>query len=454
MSEQYSSPDTLAERLDRALPAGRNTLPPHTSDPLVNTAAAVARAKLPTLSPAASTRIEGRMMAVFNEQYHLQASAQRRQGFVGAARWALVASVILVLLVASMTPVVAASVPGEPLYPVKQFYERVELAAAAAASPTAQATVHVWRAERRTQESLILLTRNQFEPTLIDAALAEIDAAATTATAVRASPLLRAQLLQVKTLMGFVLENAEQDGLTSPAEITERTEKVKALGESELLLPLPVEPGSGAPAADTAEATQAVTPTPEPTDSPTIPEVTATCERGKSCLAPGQATEITPTATCEPGVPCVTPEQTTEIMPTATCERGSSCFAPGQATEIALTATCERGSSCFAPGKAPTDTLPPSPTQEPATATLTSSPKPQPTSVPTQVPPLPQPTQPGNSGGSGGGNAGGNENNNAGGNGNGGGNAGDNGNNGSGNAGGNGNGGNSAGNGNGKGGKP
>ena len=261
MSEQYSSPDTLAERLDRALPAGRNTLPPHTSDPLVNTAAAVARAKLPTLSPAASTRIEGRMMAVFNEQYHLQASAQRRQGFVGAARWALVASVILVLLVASMTPVVAASVPGEPLYPVKQFYERVELAAAAAASPTAQATVHVWRAERRTQESLILLTRNQFEPTLIDAALAEIDAAATTATAVRASPLLRAQLLQVKTLMGFVLENAEQDGLTSPAEITERTEKVKALGESELLLPLPVEPGSGAPAADTAEATQAVTPT-------------------------------------------------------------------------------------------------------------------------------------------------------------------------------------------------
>ncbi len=397
MSKQYTTPGLLAELLDQHLPPGRSSLPPFVTDPLVTTAAGLARLKLPPLSPRAGTRIEGRLLLEFDQQrrHHRQRSAVRSlPQLIVAGRWALIASLLFILFAGALTPAVAASVPGEPFYPVKQFYERVELALAA--SPSAQVAVSLRHAGRRTQEALVLLERDHFDVGLIDAALADVDAASRLPNEVRASLQLRAELLQVQKLMSFVLNSARVDGLTTPSEIAQRVRRVQDLGRSELLLPLPAREHNPNAVTDirTPTPTPALSPAPETQSALDLLDASPTCARGQSCFAPGQAT----LAALTPG-----------------CENGRSCLAPGQATADPLTATCENGKSCLSHGT-PGATSTPRPTHAPPTR--------QPTHVP---PPAQQSTHANNAGGNAGnqGNAGGNSSaagDNSGGNGNAGGN--------------------------------
>lgn len=342
MTERYTSPERLAELLDRSLPPGVSSIAAASGEPLVEAAAQLARLRLPTLAPRTSTRIEGRVMGVYNQQYrrHQLPTRSLPTGLVAVGRYALVAGVLMILLVGALTPAFAASVPGDPLYPIKQLYERVELATAT--SPAAQATVQLAHAERRTQEALTLLDRHQFNADLIDAALANIAAANQVASEVRASAQLRAEVLQVQSVLDFVLTDAWQSGLTTQASIRERVEAVQQLRHSDLLLSLPAQehnPNVMA-LADTPTPTETATPTPTPT-----------CENGRACLAPGLLTQ-------------------TALAPT--CENGRSCLAPGLLTQAALTATCENGRSCLSHG----------------TPGATSTPR------PTHVPPTRQPTKP------------------------------------------------------------
>ncbi|MFN8560557.1 MAG: hypothetical protein U0703_02740 [Anaerolineae bacterium] len=139
MSEQHPGYETLARRLDLALPPGARVIPPATQDPLVNTAAQIARLPELALSAEAYRRIEARMLAAFDaQQPRLLPRSQRRTA--GILRWALVASLLLVVLWTGLTPTVAGSLPGEPLYSVKLFYERIEFAAAT--TPAAKASVN------------------------------------------------------------------------------------------------------------------------------------------------------------------------------------------------------------------------------------------------------------------------------------------------------------------------
>ncbi len=238
MSEQHSTPDVLARRLDQALPPGTNLIPPVTPDPLVNTAAEIAKLPVPALKSAAATRIEASMLAAFDQQYpqrqpRMMPRSRRTSGFV--ARWALAACAALVLLFAGLTPSVSAAVPGEPLYTVKQLYERVELATAF--SPSAQAGVYLQHANRRAQEALTLLDRNQFDPALANAALTNIAEASKSAAEIRKSTSLRAQLYQADLLLGFVLQNAHQSRLVTQEQFQALSQEVEQVRASELLIP-------------------------------------------------------------------------------------------------------------------------------------------------------------------------------------------------------------------------
>src|SRR5262249_53519340 len=141
-------------------------------DPLVNSAAEIAKLNVPTLSRQASSRIEAQMLAAFNEQYRPRVVPRSSRRTPAIFRYALVASLAIIVLIMGLTPAVAASLPGEPLYRVKQLYETVELSAATTSA--AKANVYVQHADRRAQEALALLERNQFDASLVSSALSNI----------------------------------------------------------------------------------------------------------------------------------------------------------------------------------------------------------------------------------------------------------------------------------------
>ena len=300
MSEQYTAPDVLARRLDQALPPGKNFIPPVTPDPLVNTAVEIAKLPVPGLTQAASTRIETRLLAAFDQQNparqpRVMQHSRRTSGIV--ARWALAACAALVLLFAGLTPSVSAAVPGEPLYTVKQFYERVELATAF--TPSAQASVYLLHANRRADEALTLLERNQFDPSLANAVLTNIGEASKSAAEIRKSPRLRGQLYQADLLLTFVVQNAHESGLTTGDEFLRLAQEVEQIGASDLLLPAD-SPDEGVTVEitpeflDEAEIAETLEPTPEVTAELTE-SLTADlpgnsdqpCEHGQSCLSEG-----------------------------------------------------------------------------------------------------------------------------------------------------------------------
>jgi uncharacterized membrane protein YgcG len=304
MSEQRYDPDVLERRLDQALPAHKTFIPPVTPDPLVNSAAEVAKLSLPVLSSQASSRIEARMLAAFDEQHRPRIAERPRRRTPSVLSWGLVASLVLVLLLVGLTPAVAASLPGEALYPVKQLYEKVELSTATTSA--AKATVYLQQADRRAQEALTLLERNQFDPALVTAALSNLTEAGKSATDVRASARLRGKVLEVNALVSFVLQNAQASGLTSPANVAALDRQVRQNEQSDLLLPLPsVAPSLTATPTSTQTPTLAATFTatpsvmPSATPSPTGEETealspepdtadgTPACEHGNSCVSQG-----------------------------------------------------------------------------------------------------------------------------------------------------------------------
>ena len=299
MSEQHSTPDVLARRLDQALPPGTSFTPPTTPDPLVNTAREIAKLSAPTLTSAASSRIEAQMLAAFDQQHQpriVPRSPRQTSGIF--TRWAIAACAAFVLLFAGLTPSVSAAVPGEPLYAVKQLYERVELATAF--SPSAQVTVYLRHANRRAEEALMLLERNQFDPALTNSALSDITEARKSASIIQKSVLLRGRLYQADLLLAFVLENAYASGLTSGDEYLALSQEVEQIGTSDLLPPSE-NPGTGA--LDEI--------TPKPTEMTATVEVTAE-----------SSAESTAEATDEDSFPV-------SVGATPTCEHGSSCYSQG-----------------------------------------------------------------------------------------------------------------------------
>jgi hypothetical protein len=167
------------------------------------------------------------------------------------------ASFLIVALFAALTPALASSVPGDVLYPFKLALEQVELALAP--SSESRASVHLTHADRRVQEALALVGRDEFNTSLIDAAVGEMMVAAQTA---RQSDVAIAQLqertVQVNAALDRVFQEAERRQLDGGALAAAAANLKAARDNGVLLLPTPsveVEPTAAPTSTPTETAT-------------------------------------------------------------------------------------------------------------------------------------------------------------------------------------------------------
>src|SRR5690606_8573056 len=140
------TPDSLADELDRLIQPDRQAAEAASDDPLVQAAMYLANAPRPDLPADAKARIQARML-----RHARQQSAKTLQpDFTPILRWALVASLALIVMLIPAAQVTLASVPGDIFYPLKKTIEQVETTLAS--SPESRAAVHITHAERRIKE--------------------------------------------------------------------------------------------------------------------------------------------------------------------------------------------------------------------------------------------------------------------------------------------------------------
>ncbi|MBZ0299276.1 MAG: DUF5667 domain-containing protein [Anaerolineae bacterium] len=188
MPEFKHTPDSLANQLDQSVPPHARRTGPSDGDPLVEAAQQLADAPRPRLSADAKLRIQSQIL-----QHTQQPIRSVRPDYSRLLRWALAASVALLVLLVPGAQVTLASVPGDVLYPVKQAVEQVEIALAN--TTEAQAALNLSHAERRTQEAQTLLMRGSFDSALIWSAYTHLaDAAAAIQSDANFDPALKSQL--------------------------------------------------------------------------------------------------------------------------------------------------------------------------------------------------------------------------------------------------------------------
>lgn len=171
MKRQTHNPDTLADRLDMLIPPGQpgpirqDEGDDLLDDPLIETAARLANAPHPQLSPAAMQRIQREMLAAQKPVYRPQ--------FVPAVRLLVAAASIFLVLVLTL-PIIGASLPGEPLYQAKRALEQMELTTARLLQNETDIRLH--QAERRVTEATILVRSGEFPADVLDEVFTHLDA--------------------------------------------------------------------------------------------------------------------------------------------------------------------------------------------------------------------------------------------------------------------------------------
>ena len=299
-----SAEEILARRLDQVLPPDTTSLPPLTPDPLVNTAARFARIGIGEPSDVALARMEAVVMAAFDRQYRLQ-RRQPRHWAAQVAKWAVAACLVFALLVAGAVPASAGSLPGEPLYWVKLAAERVELTLAT--TPESAAFVHLTHAERRATEVLGLLDRSQYDETLLNAALTEVQTAAQLAPAEMASSrTYQWQYQQVSALVQYAAVQAEESGF----DISPNFDRLPTLEPPVIVVP--------------CDETPVVCTTATPTSTPSATAtMTATASHTPSATStttstPTATATMTATASYTPSASATTPDSTASRAPSST----------------------------------------------------------------------------------------------------------------------------------------
>ncbi len=290
MTEHHSDAERLARRLDQALPPGETRVPQQSNDPRVNAAILLARTRPPALSPETDQRILGLVMAAHRGHFSdngARLTLRRRSPVV--LRGLLAACLVVVLLVAGLLPVSAASVPGDLFYPVKQALERVELALAM--TDAAQAQAHLRHASRRIAEARILLDRGQFDAGVVNAALNSLRVSARKARASGDPGLIdevQAQTVIVASEFTGLLQQASARGV-STADLQPVAKSLQmAVSDGTLLLPAPPEPTSP-PTHTPGPTSQPQAGEPGQQDQPPI-AAGSDCAPGDSCQPDSTAT--------------------------------------------------------------------------------------------------------------------------------------------------------------------
>ena len=244
----------------------------------------LANAPRPTLSPNAKSAIRAQMLVHARQQNF---SAQPlRPDFAPLLRWAVVASLTLVVMLTTAVPATFASVPGDILYPVKQRFEAVELSLVRTAP--ARANLHLAHAQRRIDEAAVLAQRDQLTDQIVYAALEQMAAAAVIA---RNEATLSAEDqagLQSQTANLTIQLNMLLNDDDAPDQLVE---SVLATESSGALL-LPMTPTATLIATQTATTAATLTPTttgtftPTATPSPTMISTETPADAATATLTP------------------------------------------------------------------------------------------------------------------------------------------------------------------------
>jgi hypothetical protein len=255
--EQGADLETLLREVPEAVPLR----------PLLETALWLRRGQEVALSPAARRRLirQGQLRAA------RRAAAPRASRPVFRWAWALVAVLGLILVLLSAVGAAEASLPGEPLYPVKRAVEGL---VTLGMSPEERA---LYLAERRWSEFEASAARGRWLPDLAEESLARLEEAARLGAEGPAGPAARLRALYER--QGVLLEEA---AAVAPPDV--RSALARARQRWAGLAPVLGRPEGGIP-----EPTRSV-------ETPVLPEPTAEILRERIHTPPGLEKQETPSA--------------------------------------------------------------------------------------------------------------------------------------------------------------
>ena len=235
--------------------------------PLLETALWLQRGQEVALSPAARRRLirQGQLRAA------RRAAAPQASRPALRWAWALVAALGLILVLLSAVGAAEASLPGEPLYPVKRAVEGL---VTLGMSPEERA---LYLAERRWSEFEASAARGRWLPDLAEESLARLEEAARLGAEGPAGPAARLRALYER--QGVLLEEA---AAVAPPDV--RSALTRARQRWAGLAPVLGRPEGGIP-----EPTRAV-------ETPVLPEPTAEILRERTHTPPGLEKRETPSA--------------------------------------------------------------------------------------------------------------------------------------------------------------
>lgn len=217
MTDLNADPESIAARLDRAIPPDQDASVTTDDHPLVRTAAQVARMPKPAMSPEMMKRVEARVLAAYDAgQPQPRRQMAGQTAFVSILRWAAVIALVAAIFVTGGLPVVANSVPGDWTYAIKRGIEGVEWVLARTAADEAQ--THLRQASRRVEEARVMVERGALEPSLIVTAVEGLKTASSLVQQTGDSALLPVVQAQSEVLaieMAAILDSASGAGSVS-----------------------------------------------------------------------------------------------------------------------------------------------------------------------------------------------------------------------------------------------
>lgn len=209
----------------------------------------LARGPHPALDAAALARIEARLLAAIPATTAHRSPAWRWRA---VALRALAACAVLILAVAAVWGLANRSLPGQPLYPVRQGTEALRMHLAG--DPQA-ATLHLRYADRRLDEFEALLDRGELHLTTLDRAAAELSAALALLEDHRAAPDTAPRLFALSVRQTALAERAAAIAIdhdealpilaASIAQATQIGVQTRALAGDLLLAAVPADRLSG-----------------------------------------------------------------------------------------------------------------------------------------------------------------------------------------------------------------
>lgn len=306
------NPEELARYLDELLQSSTLPSPNGVDDPLVEVALQLIQDKPPQLS----ADVQARMLKKVHRAHQstLPVSNIKPKQIIrfptqSILRWVAVFAIFIFLMNNVAVPAMAASLPGDILYPAKLAIESVELGLAT--SNTSRAEVYILHAERRLDEANKLLDSNTVNEQLITQAFDNIDRVNQLQLT---SPIVQAQIASTWDEMDDLIERITEIEPTVANTLSQQLLTISPTKNSTLVVEESI-PITEPTATFTPTATHTQTHTPIPTATFTEQPTATFTEQPTATHTLTPTDEPTVTLTPEPS-----PTSTEEPTPTETYE--------------------------------------------------------------------------------------------------------------------------------------